>query len=137
MEACEALGGLLVPTKYGGAIPTLCAEWKCPDGTMLLAEKPCVYYGALMVEAAGHVHEYMMKDLVEFLDQTQALTLALNGEYIHLYSNHATRKGSSFEYHQYQLHIYKLRDALKEFKVTPVYPKRPRLGQTPRNKDKG
>lgn len=117
-EACEALGGSLIPTQYGGAMPTLCVEWKGPDGAMLSAEKQCAYDGALMVEAAGHVHEYMMKDLADFLNKSQALTLALNGELVILYSNHATVKGSSFEYHQYPLHIYKPRDSLDEFKET-------------------
>ncbi|KAL9045670.1 MAG: hypothetical protein Q9214_001322, partial [Letrouitia sp. 1 TL-2023] len=118
IEACEALGGSLIPTQYGGAMPTLCVEWKGPEGTMLSAEKQCAYNGALMVEAAGHIHEYMMKDLADFLHKTQALTLALNGEYIHLYSNHAIVKASSFEYHQYPLHIYKPRDSLNDFKET-------------------
>ncbi|KAI4213151.1 MAG: hypothetical protein LQ351_004305 [Letrouitia transgressa] len=118
IEACEALGGSLIPTQYGGAMPTLCVEWKGPDGTMLSAEKQCAYNGALMVEAAGHIHEYMMKDLADFLHKTQALTLALNGEDVHLYSNHVIVKGSSFEYHQYPLHIYKPRNSLNDFKET-------------------
>ncbi|KAL8742663.1 MAG: hypothetical protein Q9190_004887 [Brigantiaea leucoxantha] len=117
-EACEALEGSLIPTQYGGAMPTLCVEWKGPDGTMLTAEKQCAYDGALMVEAAGQTHEYMMKDLADFLDKTQALTLALNGEDVRLYSNHATVKGSKPEYHQYPVHTYKPCDSLDEFRKT-------------------
>jgi len=118
MEACEALGGSLIPTQYGGAMPTFCAEWKGPDGTMPSAEKQCAYDGALMVEAANHAHRYMMKGSAEFLDKTQALTLALNGEYVHLYSNHVIGGSSALEYHQYPLQIHKPRDSLKDFKET-------------------
>ena len=99
-------------------MPILCVEWKGSDGTMLSAEKQCTYDGAFMVEAACHIREYMIKDLAGFLHKTQALTLALNGEYVHLYGNHAIVKGSSFEYHQYPLHIYKPRDSLKDLKET-------------------
>lgn len=117
-DACEALGGALAPTQYNGAMPTFCVEWKGPDGVMPSAEKQCAYDGALMADAAYDAHNYMKKDPAEFFDKTQALTVALNGEYVHLYGNHVVKHGSSLEYHHYPLQIHKPRDSLEDFKET-------------------
>lgn len=117
-DASEARGGALAPTQYSGAMPTLCVEWKGPDGLMPSAEKQCAYVGALMVESAYDTHSYMNKDSAEFFDKTQALTVALNGEYVHLYGNHVVKRGSGLEYHQYPLQIHKPRDSLGDFKET-------------------
>ena len=99
-------------------MPTFCVEWKGPDGIMPSAEKQCAYDGALMVDAAYDAHKYMNKDPIEFLNKTQALTVALNGEYVHFYGNHVVEKSSSLEYHQYPSQIHKPRDSLKDFKET-------------------
>ncbi|KAL9098549.1 MAG: hypothetical protein Q9163_005815 [Psora crenata] len=116
-EACEALEGSLNPTRHDAAMPRFCAEWKGPDGTMISAEKQSAYDGALMVEAAGNIHQYMKKGLAGFLDQTQALTLVLNGECVHLCSNHAIKVGSGYEYHQYLLQTCAPGVSLKDFKL--------------------
>ncbi|MCJ1250671.1 hypothetical protein MMC30_007899 [Trapelia coarctata] len=118
LDVCEALGGALAPTQYNGAMPTFCVEWKGPDGTIPSAEKQCAYDGALMVDAAFDAHRYMKKDTAEFVDKTQALTVALNGEIVHIYGNHVVAKGSSFEYHQYPLHTHLPGESFEAFKET-------------------
>lgn len=59
-----------------------------------------------MVESAHEAHKYMNKDPVEFLNKTQALTAALNGEYVHLYGDHVVKRGSALKYHQYELDVH-------------------------------
>ena len=117
-KASEALGGALIPTQYGGAMPTFCVEWKGPDGKMPSAEKQCAYDGALMVESAYEAHKYMNKDPAEFLNKTRALTADLNGEFVHLYGNHVVKRDSALEYHQYELDVLCPRKSLKEFENT-------------------
>jgi len=116
--AVEALGGSLVPTQYSAAMPTFCVESKGPDGQMPSAEKQSAYDGALMVNAALETHRYMGKPPGEFFNKTQALTAAVNGEYVHLYGNHVVEKGPSLSYHQYPLKIHRPRDSLEDFKET-------------------
>ena len=113
-DAYEALGGALAPTQYNAAMPTLCVEWKGPDGLMPSAEKQCAYDGALMVDAAFQAHEYMNKDPTEFLNKTQALTIATNGAHVDIYSNHVVQTRSGPEYHQCLLQSHHPRDSLKD-----------------------
>ena len=113
-DACEALGGALAPTQYNAAMPTLCVEWKGPDGLMPSAEKHCAYDGALMVDAAYQVHQYMNRDPTEFFNKTQALTMAINGAHVDIYSNHMVQTRSGLEYHQYLLQSHHPRDSLKD-----------------------
>ena len=117
-KASEALGSTLRPTQYSGAMPTICVEWKGPSGLMPSAEKQCAYDGALMVDSAYAAHKYMNKDPAEFLNKTQALTAALNGETARLYGNHVVERGSALKYHQYELDARWPGKSLKEFKET-------------------
>jgi hypothetical protein len=118
LKAREALSSALAPTQYRGAMPTFCAEWKGPDGILPSAEKQCAYDGALMVDAAHEAHKYMKKPSTEFFNKTQAITVALNGEFVQQYSNHMVKRGRSVEYHQYPLRTNQPRESLKDFKET-------------------
>lgn len=117
-EACDALGGALVPTPYDGAMPTFCAEWKGPDVLMPSAEKQCAYDGALMVDAAFEALKYMKKNEEGLYGKTQAITLAMNGEYAHFYTNHVVKKASGLQYHQYAIGKHTPTNSLKEYKET-------------------
>lgn len=75
-----------------------------------------------MADAAYDAHKYMNKDSVKFLNKTQALIVALNGEYVHLYGNHVVKNGSSLEYHQYPLQIHKPSDSALECRTRQTLP---------------
>ena len=118
LDVFDALGGALAPTQYKAAMPALCVEWKGPDGPMPSAEKQCAYDGALMVEAAFEAHKHMSKDSAEFFGKTHALTIALNGKDVQLYSNHVVKKASGLEYHQYPLRTHHPENSWTDFKET-------------------
>lgn len=88
-EVVEALGPALVPTLYGAAMPRFCVELKGPNGSIPSATKQTAYDGAIMVDAAWEAHQFMSKPADEFLGNTQALTVAVNGSYLHVYVCHA------------------------------------------------
>ena len=118
LEVVEALGGALVPTQYGAAMPKICVEWKGPEGSLRQAEVQCAYDGALMVEAAQKANEFVGKPDAEFFDHTQALTIAINGEDMRLYINHATLTDSGVQYHQYQVRANVPIGSKTQFKTT-------------------
>ena len=118
LEAREVLGGALAPTQYGAAMPSFCAEYKGPDEVFDSAEKQCAYDGALMVEAASEAHKFMKKPLTELLNKTQAITVALNGNFVQQYSNHMVKHGHSIEYHQYPLSVNTPTASLEDFRKT-------------------
>ena len=131
-EAVDALGPALAPTLYSAAMPKFCVELKGPDGLMPSAMKQAAYDGAVMVDAAWKAHQFMSKHPDEFLGNTQALTVAANGSYLHIYANHAilgpkngtkhaTASGSiayptKLQYHQFPLKGVLPSESLEEFK---------------------
>ena len=118
VSARENLGAALAPTQYKLAMPRLCVEFKGPDGKLQVAKKQCAYDGAIMVEAACEIQKYMNKDLADLFDTTQALTMAITEENVHIYANHVVKKGSSLEYHQYPLCKKVPTDSFANFKET-------------------
>lgn len=117
-DAIDTLGSSLAPTQYSAAMPLFCAEWKGPGGAMDCADKQAAYDGALMVEAAYEAHKYTGKAKGEFFSNTQALTVALNGETIQITGNHVTEKRSRTEYHNYRLVMDRPLASFEHFKET-------------------
>ncbi|KAI9678687.1 MAG: hypothetical protein M1817_005744 [Caeruleum heppii] len=117
-EAVETLGSALIPTRHGSAMPRLCVEWKGSSGSMAQAEAQCGYDGALMVEAAHKVHQYLDKPDFGFLDHTQALTIAMNSDQVYLYANHAILVDSAIQYHQYRLYVNNPITSIADFHAT-------------------
>lgn len=117
-EAMEALGGALLPTQHDYAMPRLCIEYKGPAGRIPSAEKQCAYDGALMVDAAFKAHDYVGKPRSEFLNNTQALTIATNGWDVRQYANHVLEQNGKHEYHQHLLQTNHPMDSLEDFQNT-------------------
>ncbi|RDL42358.1 uncharacterized protein BP5553_02337 [Venustampulla echinocandica] len=131
-EAAEALGPALAPTLYSAAIPKFCVELKGPDGLIPSATKQAAYDGAVMVDAAWEAHQFMSKPADEFLGNTQALTGAVNGSYLHIYANHAISPQTDatnyvaasgtiahrekLQYHQFPLNGVLPSESLEDFK---------------------
>jgi hypothetical protein len=70
-------------------MPKLCIELKGPDGSVECAKKQAADDGAVMVDSAWETYKFVSKPADEFLSRTKALTVAVNGSYLHIFANHA------------------------------------------------
>jgi hypothetical protein len=85
-----------------------------------------------MVDAAWEAHQFMSKPADDFLGNTQALTGAVNGSYLHIYANHAISPQANatnyaaasptvaypekLQYHQFPLKGVLPSESLEDFK---------------------
>ena len=101
-EAVSTLG-LFANTAASMSIPSMCVQFKGPDGSMNIAQNQCAYDGALMVNNAHTIHKYTRSQR-DFFSKTQALNVAYNGREVQYYSNHTNlqKQGEHMRQYYYQ-----------------------------------
>jgi hypothetical protein len=67
-----------------------------------------------MVYSAQKTHSYLAQPTGDFRDKTQAVTVAFNGEDLHIYANHLSNDG---KYHSYPVSTEKPRFSYAQYKA--------------------
>lgn len=117
-KAIDDLGPALAPTSYSMAMPTFAAEAKSIEKGIASAELQCAYDGAIMVDGARKTQEALGKSLDPFWTNTQALTIAYNGNDMTILANHAVHTTVGVQHHSYSLYSHVPRQSFEEFKTT-------------------
>ena len=100
-EAQSTLGGHLQPSAYHHGMPRFAVELKQPFNGERQAHRQAAYDGAVMASAARAQDEY--KGQTFAYGQTQALTVASNGENVGFYANHAIESQGGTQFHHVEL----------------------------------
>jgi hypothetical protein len=97
-------------TKQRNNVPMVCVLLKI----RIVISRLTNIDGAVMVDSAWKTHNYNHDDsMSSFETKTQALTVAFNGEDLHIYANHLTQG----RYHSYPVSTEKPRFSFQKYKT--------------------
>lgn len=106
----EDLGHFVKPSIHPFAIPSLCIEFKGPRKGKNQVAAQVAHDGAVMLDAAWEIHQFMDKPARDFLGHTKALAIAVTDNKVDLYTCHAEAAGEKYNKYPKSLryHTHKL-----------------------------